>query len=138
MSNDIVVAPDIEGLPKSILVVEDNIALRFTLAEWLRICGYTVYEAATADEAVTVLQSPITINIVVTDVDMPGSMNGLGLVDHIKSAVSGVEVIVVSGDASGHQVKEKEVVFFKKPYDLQAVSSCIEEILQVNSTETDK
>jgi DNA-binding NtrC family response regulator len=138
MSSDMIVAPDVRGQVKSILVVEDNIALRFTLAEWLRICGYIVYEAASADEAVVVLASPIKVDIVVTDVDMPGSMNGLGLVNHIKNAISGVEVIVVSGHAARPEVQDKEIVFLKKPYDLQVVSSSIARILQIDSKEIEK
>jgi len=137
MSNDnAAVAPETQALPKCILVVEDNVALRFTLSEWLRICGYTVYEAATADEAVTVLGSPIAVDFVVTDVDMPGSMNGLGLVEYIKHKVAGVDVAVVSGNYPKQQITPDEIVFFKKPYDLQAISSHIAKTLKLKHPES--
>ena len=107
---------------KHILVVEDDVGLRFILSEWLRSLTYIVYEAASADEAVLLLTSSIPVDLVVTDVDMPGTMNGFGLVDHIRQDCPGLEIIVVSGKAAGLEAKERSVSFFRKPYDLEAIA----------------
>jgi DNA-binding NtrC family response regulator len=116
--------------PASILIVEDSFDLRFTLAEWLRHQKYIVLEAATADEAKTLLASPFSIDLVITDIEMPGSMNGLDLVAHIKKTNALQNIIVVSGGDKDAGLKEQGVAFFKKPYDLRAISSCIEKFLK--------
>lgn len=108
---------------KSILIVEDDVALRFALAEWFRLSGYTAYEAATADEAALLLASSLQINFVITDVDMPGALNGLDLVEHIGATFPQIHVIVVSGQTQ--KINNSAVTFFGKPYDLQAISSFI-------------
>jgi len=120
---------------KYILVVEDDVALRFTLSEWLRSLTYVVYEAATADEAVIVLASSIPVDLVITDVDMPGTMNGFGLVDHISQNAPGLKIIVVSGKAAGPQAKERSVTFFRKPYDFDAIAVFIGTLIQSNTSE---
>jgi CheY-like chemotaxis protein len=51
-----------------ILVLEDNVLLRYILAEWLRTDGFDVVEAASADEAVSILSSVIGVDLVITDV----------------------------------------------------------------------
>ena len=121
--------------PKGILVVEDDVSLRFALAKWFRLLRFTVYEAATADEAVTLLKSTILIDAVITDINMPGTMNGLDLVTFIEGASPGTPVIVVSGQ--DHQISEGDVLFFKKPYKLQEVSVRISKLLEIKSVEPD-
>ena len=69
----------------TVLVVEDDVILRYTLAEWLRFEGYEVLEAMSADEAVVIFASILSIDLVVTDIEMPGSMNGLDLAEQIKA-----------------------------------------------------
>ena len=116
--------------PAGVLVVEDSFDLRFTLAEWLRNQKYTVYEAATADEAKVLLDSPFTIDVVITDVEMPGTINGLGLVEHIRQIDPHMNVIVVSGNDKYLDLKRKGIPFFRKPYDLRQISSHIEQTLK--------
>ena len=128
MSEDTAVSADRLARAKSILVVEDNVSLRFTLAEWMRVQGYIVYEGATADEAVEILNSPIHVDLVVTDVDMPGTMDGIGLTEHIQATASGMEVIIVSGKPN-ERIKEKGVKFFLKPYDFEALGLHIDRVL---------
>ena len=78
MLNNITLSVQDNERPKHVLIVEDNVALRFSLGEWLRSLNYTVYEAATADEAKTVLASPIIVDLVITDVQMPVHWTALG------------------------------------------------------------
>jgi DNA-binding NtrC family response regulator len=129
MSNDSAISIQAARQFNHILVVEDDVALRFTLAEWLRSLNYMVCEAASADEAATILSSPIVVDLVVTDVEMPGSMNGFGLVDHIRRVAPGITAIVVSGNAFQQQAREIGVPFFRKPYDLDSISALIATML---------
>jgi len=64
-----------------ILIVEDEFLINWTIAEDLRSQGCPAISAFTADEAIEVLQSRFDIEVVFTDIDMPGSMNGLKLDD---------------------------------------------------------
>lgn len=137
MSNDTANSPKSLQVNQSkyILVVEDDVALRFTLSEWLRSLTFIVYEAANADEAVTILASSIPVDLVITDVDMPGTMNGFGLVDHIRQNAPALKIIVVSGKAAGVQAKERRVPFFRKPYDFKAIAVFIGTVIQTNTSE---
>ena len=64
---------------ETVLVVEDDILLRLSIAAYLRDCGYRVIEAADADEAVVVLKRPdLEVDVLFSDVEMPGAMDGFG------------------------------------------------------------
>jgi CheY-like chemotaxis protein len=81
--------------PSAILVVEDEILIRMNVSRYLRECGYLVIEAVNADEALLVLQSAQIIDLVLCDVQMPGSMDGFGLAQWIRKNREGLEVILV-------------------------------------------
>src|SRR3954452_4327886 len=97
---------------RCILVVEDHFFLRYTLSEWLRHAGYNVVEASSADEAVTLLVSPFTIDLVITDIDMPGRMNGYDLVEHLKKISPTLPVIMVSGKSPQKKTSEMGISQF--------------------------
>ena len=82
-----------------ILVVEDDALLRFMTADFLRDCGLRVLEAANADEAVGLLQTTSQICAVFTDIQMPGTMDGLGLARWISSERPKIRVLLTSGNA---------------------------------------
>ena len=73
------------GIPRTVLVVEDDVLVRMMIAEELRDAGFSVIEAANADEALTVLDSAIRVELVMTDVFMPGSVDGVGFAAAIRS-----------------------------------------------------
>jgi CheY-like chemotaxis protein len=110
-----------------ILIVEDEVLTRFTLAEWLRAEGHDVVEAVSADEAVVVLASPmVEVDAVISDVQMPGSMNGLEFARHIHKEFPALPVILVSGHVLENEAKEAgAALFFRKPYDLVKLSEHI-------------
>lgn len=64
-------------IAKTILIVEDDVILRFVLAEFLRDSGYVVLKARSGDEALDFLAQPNDVSLVFTDVHMPGSTDGL-------------------------------------------------------------
>jgi CheY-like chemotaxis protein len=106
-----------------VLVVEDDVMARYALAEWLRGEGHQVVGANSVDEALEVLSSRIEIDVVVTDVHMPGVMHGLHLTRHIRGGSHPLPVIVVSGDAREHEARDAgAVAFFRKPFDFEKVA----------------
>jgi CheY-like chemotaxis protein len=114
----------------SILVVEDNFFLRYSLARWLRHLNYNVLESASADEAIDLLSSTLDIDLVITDAQMPGKANGCDLATHIKHEHSALPVIMVSGNALPKAIGELGVSqFFRKPYDLNTVAVVVGEVV---------
>jgi CheY-like chemotaxis protein len=108
-----------------ILLAEDEVLTRFTLSHWLRAQGHEVLEAASGDEAITVLGSVLEIDLVVTDIEMPGRLDGLGLARHVREMAPGLPVIVVSGRPVSPEIEAVSVAFFRKPYDLDRIAALI-------------
>lgn len=119
-----------------ILIVEDDVILRYTLAEWLRAAQHDVLEAASADEAKIILSSVLAVDLVVTDIQMPGSMNGLDLAEHVRTERPDLPVIVVSGGPYVNRPQTAAVTaFFPKPYDLEGLLSYIATLVpQIENT----
>jgi CheY-like chemotaxis protein len=117
--NDNSNAPKTES--ETVLVVEDEILIRTAISEYLRHCGYRVVEAASADEAIVMLNQPdVKIDIVFSDVEMPGSMDGFGLSKWVKSNKPGLHVILTSSlkkaaDEAGNLCEEGP--HLAKPYE---------------------
>src|ERR1700756_5751297 len=79
----------------TILVVEDEGLIRLVIAQYLRDCGYRIIEAAHADEALLVLRkSELEIDVVFTDVELPGSMDGFALAQWVRSNRPDMDVIL--------------------------------------------
>jgi len=81
----------------ALLIVDDAIEARASLGELLRLRGYTVFEAADADQALTVLNSRLDIGAIITDVQMPGSMDGIALARWVRKTRPLLRVLVLSG-----------------------------------------
>jgi CheY-like chemotaxis protein len=82
---------------ETILLVNDDVLVRLSVADYLRDCGYRVVEAANAEEALTVLKDPkVTVDIVFSDIQMPGSMDGFGLSHWVRENQPGVDVILAA------------------------------------------
>ncbi len=107
-----------------VLVVEDEPLQRMMAVDLVLDAGFDVVEAWSADEAVTILENRTDIRIVFTDVDMPGSMDGLKLAAAIRDRWPPIEVIVTSGHARMSDVTlPVGSVFFPKPYDTEKVTA---------------
>jgi CheY-like chemotaxis protein len=92
-------------MPQTVLVVENEVLVRMAVAQQLRDCGYRVIEAADADEALTVLQhGNASIHIVLSDVEMPGSMDGFALATWIRKHRADVTVILTGSEARAVKV----------------------------------
>jgi CheY-like chemotaxis protein len=80
-----------------VLVVEDEMLLRMRAVDMVEDAGYTSVEAVDADEAVAILESRSDIALLFTDIQMPGSMDGLGLAHAVRERWPPIKIILVSG-----------------------------------------
>src|ERR1700748_1340895 len=81
----------------NVLVVEDEMVLRMRAVEIVRDAGFTAIEAINADEALTILESRSDISLLFSDVQMPGSMDGLKLAYAVHERWPSIKIILVSG-----------------------------------------
>jgi CheY-like chemotaxis protein len=113
-------------LPR-VLIVEDESLVRMAVADSLEIAGFKVVEASSGDEAVSLLSRGGTqIDLVFTDVRMPGSVDGFALNAWIRRHLPGIPVILASGDIGKAHSRDELAPgqpFFQKPYSLDAVIS---------------
>jgi two-component system, response regulator PdtaR len=107
-----------------ILVVEDEVLTRLALAEDLRDAGYSVVEASNADEAMAYLNTGSQIDLVFSDIRMPGSMDGLELARRLDVERPTLPVILSSAGTEGI------ATFVAKPYRMEQVLSIISKILR--------
>jgi CheY-like chemotaxis protein len=107
----------------SILVVEDEVILRMDLADHLRSSGFIVLEALNGDHALTVLSTEESVMLVITDMRMPGQIDGGALLSWLRQEKPHIKIIVVSGDVAADQLPKNADARFSKPLDMQAVVS---------------
>ncbi len=84
-----------------ILLVEDEILIRLSLAEFLRKAEFVVIEAGTAHEALTILRARSDVALVLTDLNMPGALDGAGLIRQIRRTSPAVKVVVAFSVQNG-------------------------------------
>jgi CheY-like chemotaxis protein len=113
-----------------ILVVEDEILVRLTAVAIAEDAGFEVLSATTADEALSVLEARADVRLVFTDVQMPGSMDGLRLAHAVRDRWPPVELIVTSGRC---HIRANDLPdrgrFIAKPYDFDALSQAFQEMV---------
>src|SRR5207253_2775726 len=85
------------AIPLVVLVVEDEILLRMRAVDMVEDAGYTPVEAVDADDALAILQSRSDIALLFTDIQMPGSMNGLQLAHAVHERWPPIKIILASG-----------------------------------------
>jgi CheY-like chemotaxis protein len=111
---------------QTILVVEDEPLLRMAAVDLAVDTGFDVIEAANADEAVAILEKRLDIGIVFTDIDIPGTMNGLKLAAAVRDRWPPIDIVIVSGHV---QPKANELpvrsIFFSKPYDERKLAAAL-------------
>jgi CheY-like chemotaxis protein len=88
---------DHSSVPAVVLVVEDEMLLRMRAVDMVEDAGYTSVEAVDADQAVAILESRSDIALLFTDIQMPGSMDGLGLAHSVHDRWPPIKIILVSG-----------------------------------------
>lgn len=116
----------------TILVVDDEVLIRVVIADYLRECGFQVIETGSADEALTLLNSDIPVDLVFSDVQIPGNMNGVGLARWIRERRPEVKIVLTSGYANSAEEAADLCdggSLMSKPYDEQLVVERIKRLL---------
>jgi CheY-like chemotaxis protein len=112
-----------------ILIVEDELLTRIAAAEFLRDSGFTVIEAASASEARIVVSSKAAIDLVFTDIQMPGDMDGRSLAAWLAREKPKLPVILTSARLEGDAQSRGPRRFVRKPYLLSDIEQQIRELL---------
>ena len=121
------------GLEKSkrpvVLIVEDEFLLRMDAVDMIEAAGFDALEAANADEAIAILESRLDITVVFTDIQMPGSMDGLKLARAVRGRWPPIKIVATSGHV---EVSETDLPeggrFLAKPYSSVQVAGVLREL----------
>ncbi len=111
--------------PDVILLVEDEVILRRVLRETLEEDGYLVKTAASADSAWSMVDSGLRFDILVTDVQMPGKMNGLDLARKVNGRCPEARIVVMSGFTSLMDFDRRLGTFLRKPFTSAKLAATI-------------
>ena len=118
----------------TVLVVEDETLLRLDIVDCLAEAGFEVEEAADAAQAISILERRQDIRLVFTDIDMPGSMDGLKLAAYVRDRWPPIKIIVTSGHVS---VEPDQIPpggrFFGKPYDRPKIAEAIRDMIEATA-----
>jgi CheY-like chemotaxis protein len=109
-----------------VLIVDDEAMVRLTAADFAASAGHEVIEAADADEAIRILESRTDIEVVFSDVSMPGSMDGLRLLQVIRDRWPPIRLLLTSGKALPNAAQlPSGAVFVPKPYEYSALADAL-------------
>src|SRR3982075_3368543 len=93
-------APGVAAALPTVLIVEDEMMLRMRAVDIVEDAGFTPLEAVNADDALALLESRSDIELLFTDIQMPGSMNGLKLAHAVHERWPAIKIILVSGQVA--------------------------------------
>ena len=118
-----------------VLVVEDDWLLRLLAVELVEDAGLVAVEAANADEAIAILERRVDIALILTDVDMPGTMDGLKLAHAVRRRWPPIKIIIVSGKTRLSDAElPSDTRFFSKPYSVPGMISELRSLVAPSST----
>src|SRR5882672_2419547 len=107
-------------LPTNVLVVEDEMVLRMKAVDIVEDAGFTAIEAVNADEALAILESRSDISLLFSDIQMPGSMDGLKLAHAVHDRWPSIKIVLVSGRVKlSDEDKPADSRFFGKPLEVK-------------------
>ena len=112
----------------AVLVVEDDQLLKLLTVDFVKAAGFVALNAENADEAVAILEARSDIALVLTDINMPGSMDGLKLAHAVRERWPPIKIIVVSSQAPKGALP-KDSRFFVKPYHGEKMISEIHSLI---------
>ncbi len=112
-----------------VLIVEDEFLLRMDAVDMIAGAGFEVVEAANADQAIEILESRRDIAVVFTDIQMPGSMDGLKLARAIRGRWPPIKIVATSGYANiGEPDLPAGGRFLSKPYSPLQVTGVLRDL----------
>jgi CheY-like chemotaxis protein len=114
-----------------VLIVEDEFLIRTDAIEAIEAAGFDIVEAADADTAIEILEQRSDIRLIFTDIQMPGSMDGLKLAHFVKDRWPPIKIIATSGHA---KITESDLPkgsrFLSKPYAHVDIASAIDQLVR--------
>ena len=113
--------------PTTVLLVEDEILISMLVADRLSENGFAVHEVATADEALRYIDAGGAVDVLFTDVDLPGSMDGAELANRVRQRRPELPIVYASGryDSADFGGLMPRSVFLGKPYDPDEVCTLL-------------
>src|SRR5882757_5801956 len=122
--NAVMMVLDHSAVPAVVLVVEDEMLLRMRAVDMVEDAGFTSVEAVDADEAVAILESRSDIALLFTDIQMPGSMDGLKLAHAVHARWPDIGIILVSGQMKPSDAdRPTDSRFFSKPLGVEQMTA---------------
>ena len=116
----------------AVLVVEDEPITRMDVVDQLEEVGFKVLQAANADLAIKILETNPSISVLFTDIDMPGSMDGLKLAAAVRDRWPPIGIMVTSGHRKiDTDALPPEARFFSKPYNMNEVASMMRTLVEM-------
>jgi two-component system, response regulator PdtaR len=117
----------------TILIVEDEVLIRMSSAATLEDAGFHILEAGCSAQAMEILLGRTDINVLMTDVRMPGEMDGLDLVALVKRCHPDIRSIVVSGNTSADEASNAGAIgFLSKPYMAHSLVRAMKDLIHCN------
>jgi two-component sensor histidine kinase/ActR/RegA family two-component response regulator len=114
----------------NVLVVEDEMVLRMRAVDIVEDAGFTAVEAVSADEALTILEARSDIALLFSDIQMPGSMDGLKLAHAVHDRWPAIKIILVSGQIKlADSDKPTDSRFFGKPLEVKRMINELQEMV---------
>ena len=112
-----------------VLIVEDEFLLRMNAAEMIGDAGFDVVEACNADDAIAILEARPDIRVVFTDIQMPGSMDGLKLAQFVRGRWPPIKIVATSGFVNvGDDDLPEGSRFLPKPYRPEQIVAALREL----------
>jgi len=132
-ASSIVDNPNLGSGSPAILVVEDEVLVRMMIADEVRMQGFRVFEAATAEEALALLRTGIPVDLILTDIRMPGATDGLALAELARSTWPALKIIIATGQSVQPSRMAVADAVFGKPYDPDRVVQRIRDLLDIQT-----
>ena len=118
---------------QTVLVLDGDVLVRMPVVQFLRDCGYRVVEAANTDEAIAILHNTNTpVDVVLSEIDIPGSMNGFGFAQWARSVLPDLRILLAgTPERTVQNATELCEVgpTLKRPYDHKRVLHRIKRLL---------
>jgi len=128
MSNSDAVAGSGREHSAVILLVEDEVLIRLSIAEPLRESGFAVLEAGNASEAIALASTGHAVDLAITDVRMPGGIDGVALSFTLKDIHPALPIILISGDMSPDR-EHRGDGFLRKPFELSQLMNLVTQLM---------
>jgi DNA-binding NtrC family response regulator len=123
-------AVDVPKPQIAVLVVEDMPIIRMDAVATLEEAGYRTYQARSSEDGISLMENHDDIGVLFTDIDMPGSLTGLGLAHYVRERWPPVRIIIASGAARVNKAALPiGAKFFPKPYSMLRIMAVLRKMV---------